>query len=150
MDLISAEEFFKQDEKVQTVLRDYWKPEKYDVTTDYIKKGDFIETRPFMVRKYEIEDNIEYVYGFYSKYTCFEKDKLLPPLTEEWLRKFIEEKYVCKVMVEYTICENIVIKLGKINKITGSFEFDRKFKCPKNRFDLLHAYWTVACEIAKI
>ncbi len=126
MEYISAEEFLKQPMKVQQVIFEWWKPSDGDLFENDLIGG----------------------FGVITGEKKF-KNGLIPLLTEGQLRKFIEDKYDCKMMVEYTICENIVIKLGKINKITGSFGFDRKFTCHKNKFDLLKAYWVVACEIAK-
>ncbi|OSA97801.1 UNVERIFIED_ORG: hypothetical protein B2H98_06970 [Clostridium botulinum] len=144
MEYISAKEFLKQPKEVQEVFLDWWKPSIGDLFS-WIKKDDGYEHD---LRKLEC-CNSDNIVEMTNSFKGTNEGDRIPLLSEGQLRKFIEDKYDCKMMVEYTICENIVIKLGKINKITGSFGFDRKFTCHKNKFDLLKAYWVVACEIAK-
>ncbi|NFQ58201.1 hypothetical protein FDF91_15775 [Clostridium botulinum] len=136
MEYISAEEFLKQPVEVQKVFIDWWKASIGDLFSNYLSQKE--NESIILIDNIGIKNVVE-----------INKEEIIPLLTEGQLRKFIEDKYDCKVMIEYTICENIVIELGKINKVTGGFGFDRKFTCHKNKFDLLKAYWVVACEIAK-
>ncbi len=154
MEYISAKEFLKQPVEVQEVFIGWWKPSEGDLVSKNVYIHNVLFNKVGCI-DYEwwmdIQESDDININDPEEVKQFVLDYIgdFPLLTEGQLRKFIEDKYDCKVMIEYTVCENIVIKLGKINKVTGSFGFDRKFTCHKNKFDLLRAYWVVACEIAK-
>ncbi|OSA95654.1 UNVERIFIED_ORG: hypothetical protein B2H93_04335 [Clostridium botulinum] len=155
MEYISAEEFLKQPVGVQKVLIDWWKPSVGDLIGI---KTECIDMSWNTITKYKVSCvNEDDLFNYNSKEELLDSfkvvgrqsysDKTVLLLTEGQLRNFIENKYFCKMMVEYTVCKNILIKLGKINK--GIFEFNKKFTFSNNKFDLLKSYWVIACEIAK-
>ena len=79
MEFISAEDFLKQDEKVQVVFLNWWKP----------SSGDLFQYRKlFNVVDYCSGTTIQ---PFYNSYAVFKKD-CIPLFTEGQLRKFIEDK----------------------------------------------------------
>ena len=127
MEFISAEDFLKQDEKVQVVFLNWWKP----------SSGDLFQYRKlFNVVDYCSGTTIQ---PFYNSYAVFKKD-CIPLFTEGQLRKFIEDKTAMgTVNVDYfegyRIKINISINQSKYYKDLGN--------------DLLQAYWNVAVEIAK-
>lgn len=127
MEFISAEDFLRQDEKVQVVFLNWWKP----------SSGDLFQYRKlFNVVDYCSGTTIQ---PFYSSYAVFKKD-CIPLFTEGQLRKFIEDKTAMgTVNVDYfegyRIKINISINQSKYYKDLGN--------------DLLQAYWNVAVEIAK-
>ena len=127
MEFILAEDFLKQDEKVQVVFWNWWKPSSGDLF-QYIKL--------FNVVDYCSGTTIQ---CFYNSYAVFKKD-CIPLFTEGQLRKFIEDKTAMgTVNVDYfegyRIKINISINQSKYYKDLGN--------------DLLQAYWNVAVEIAK-
>ena len=127
MEFILAEDFLKQDEKVQVVFLNWWKP----------SSGDLFQYRKlFNVVDYCSGTTIQ---PFYNSYAVFKKD-CIPLFTEGQLRKFIEDKTAMgTVNVDYfegyRIKINISINQSKYYKDLGN--------------DLLQAYWNVAVEIAK-
>lgn len=127
MEFISAEDFLKQDEKVQVVFLNWWEP----------SSGDLFQYRKlFNVVDYCSGTTIQ---PFYNSYAVFKKD-YIPLFTEGQLRKFIEDKTAMgTVNVDYfegyRIKINISINQSKYYKDLGN--------------DLLQAYWNVAVEIAK-
>ena len=127
MEFILAEDFLKQDEKVQVVFLNWWKP----------SSGDLFQYRKlFNVVDYCSGTTIQ---PFYNSYAVFKKD-CIPLFTEGQLRKFIEDKSAMgTVNVDYfegyRIKINISINQSKYYKDLGN--------------DLLQAYWNVAVEIAK-
>ena len=127
MEFISAEDFLKQDEKVQVVFLNWWKP----------SSGDLFQYRKlFNVVDYCSGTTIQ---PFYNSYAVFKKD-CIPLFTEGQLKKFIEDKTAMgTVNVDYfegyRIKINISINQSKYYKDLGN--------------DLLQAYWNVAVEIAK-
>ena len=79
MEFILAEDFLKQDEKVQVVFLNWWKP----------SSGDLFQYRKlFNVVDYCSGTTIQ---PFYNSYAVFKKD-CIPLFTEGQLRKFIEDK----------------------------------------------------------
>ena len=127
MEFISAEDFLKQDEKVQVMFLNWWKP----------SSGDLFQYRKlFNVVDYCSGTTIQ---PFYNSYAVFKKD-CIPLFTEGQLRKFIEDKTAMgTVNVDYfegyRIKINISINQSKYYKDLGN--------------DLLQAYWNVAVETAK-
>ena len=127
MEFVLAEDFLKQDEKVQVVFLNWWKP----------SSGDLFQYRKlFNVVDYCSGTTIQ---PFYNSYAVFKKD-CIPLFTEGQLRKFIEDKTAMgTVNVDYfegyRIKINISINQSKYYKDLGN--------------DLLQAYWNVAVEIAK-
>ena len=127
MEFISAEDFLKQDEKVQVVFLNWWKP----------SSGDLFQYRKlFNVVDYCSGTTIQ---PFYNSYAVFKKD-CIPLFTEGQLRKFIEDNtamgtFNVDYFEGYRIKINISINQSKYYKDLGN--------------DLLQAYWNVAVEIAK-
>ena len=138
MEFISVEEFLKQPKEVQHVFMEWWKPQPFDL---YI----FDKRSLGLVKK----SDKDYILPYKSNNIWEEKKHCIPLLTEGQLRKFIEDKTNGKVMVEYTVCENIVLKLATKSKVTGGLEFKRNYSFPKSKFNLLQAYWEVALKEAE-
>ena len=125
MEFITAEQFLKEDKKVQEVFINWWKPSEFDV---YSIKEDLSSHR---VCKSDIEDyKNDELYNIKSGY-C------IPLLTEGQLRKFIEDK----TGVKYIGLEHY-LKTGY-----DIYVEDMIFEDLGN--DLLQAYWKVAVQIAK-
>ena len=127
MEFISAEDFLKQDEKVQVVFLNWWKP----------SSGDLFQYRKlFNVVDYCSGTTIQ---PFYNSYAVFKKD-CIPLFTEGQLRKFIEDKTAMGTV-------NVDYFEGYRIKINISINQSKHYKDLGN--DLLQAYWNVAVEIAK-
>ena len=135
MEYISAEEFLKQDGKVQKVLIDWWIPSEGDIYS-YIDLGercrDCISQRTIQFFKRTCNK-----IAITLKEWLFKKRKdCIPLLTEGQLRKFIEDNTGGKIrIIEYDF--------DHYNIITWKEHFITK------ETNLLQAYWKVACEIAK-
>ena len=127
MEFISAEDFLKQDEKVQVVFLNWWKP----------SSGDLFQYRKlFNVVDYCSGTTIQ---PFYNSYAVFKKD-CIPLFTEGQLRKFIEDKTAMGTV-------NVDYFEGYRIKINSSINQSKYYEDLGN--DLLQAYWNVAVEIAK-
>jgi hypothetical protein len=149
MEYITAEQFLEQPKEVQKVFLEWWQPEKYDLVTDYTEGSKAILIKPFMVRKLEIEDNETFIYGFYSKYTCYEKDKIIPLLSEGQLRKFIENKTKLSLEVQnFGNKFNYDFGDGGYCIHLSNCEWVEK-QYNNLGTDLLQAYWKVALKVAK-
>ena len=137
MEYIKAEQFLSQTKDVQEIFLNWWKPNIGDLYT------------------YAIEDNQDYrelnciTSVNVARLTERNKGERIPLFTEGQLRKFIEEKAECKVMVEYTSCGNIVIKTCIEDEVTGSLKCNRKLTFPINKFNLINSYWETAIKIIK-
>lgn len=139
MEFIIVEQFKEQPKEVQNVFLDWWKP----------SVGDIFH---FATVSFNNDDSTIGVIGSKRQIKIAEYGKgeyRIPLFTEGQLRKFIEDKANCKVMIEYTSCENIVIKICTQDEVTGSLRYNRKLTFPNNKFDLINSYWKVACKIAK-
>ena len=137
MEFITVEQFKEQSKEVQKVFLDWWKCEVFDIyawSFDIKANKWSIATCDNQIQADAVNEN---------------KRISIPLFTEGQLRKFIEEKAKCKVMIEYTSCENIVIKICREDEVTGSLRWNRKVTVPSNKFDLINSYWKVACMIAK-
>ena len=127
MEFVLAEDFLKQDEKVQVVFLNWWKP----------SSGDLFQYRKlFNVVDYCSGTTIQ---PFYNSYAVFKKD-CIPLFTEGQLRKFIEDKTAMGTV-------NVDYFEGYRIKINSSINQSKYYKDLGN--DLLQAYWNVAVEIAK-
>ena len=127
MEFILAEDFLKQDEKVQVVFLNWWKP----------SSGDLFQYRKlFNVVDYCSGTTIQ---PFYNSYAVFKKD-CIPLFTEGQLRKFIDDKTAMGTV-------NVDYFEGYRIKINISINQSNYYKDLGN--DLLQAYWNVAVEIAK-
>ena len=127
MEFISSEDFLKQDEKVQVVFLNWWKP----------SSGDLFQYRKlFNVVDYCSGTTIQ---PFYNSYAVFKKD-CIPLFTEGQLRKFIEDKTAMGTV-------NVDYFEGYRIKINSSINQSKYYEDLGN--DLLQAYWNVAVEIAK-
>ena len=149
MEFISANEFLKQDEKVQKVFLDWWRPSKGDLVShidnandnnlnisiivDYFSYGE--NWKKYPIKGYNIETNV----------TMDISKNFIPLLTEGQLRRYIEDK------TEFPIL--------KIELINGQYDIYTQYKAIDNysdiyvydelEEDLLQAYWKVAIQIAK-
>lgn len=135
MEYISAEEFLKQDEKIQDVFTEWWKAEVgnlYSIDVGYIHGGELGDYRVAVVEESGM----------------LEKFFVCPLLTEGQLRKFIEEKTKYYIIVGFeeikkhkpNYCFDL-IWTGDGNKEPGTYFGN--LDC-----DLLKAYWKVAVQIA--
>ena len=123
MEYISAEEFLKEDEKVQNVLLDWFNANitKYDLVQD---ENRIMLYKSFLERGYVENDSY-------------------PLFTEGQLRKFIEDKTNKRFDIELCYQEN--------NRQNEYAFFESGYcstKYDSLGTDLLQAYWKVACEIA--
>jgi hypothetical protein len=143
MEYITAEQFLEQDEKVQKVFLEWWKPSVGDL---YYNKSHKKAIQCFEWLQ-DINDFKLSVFGW-SSVDDF-KELCIPLLTIGHLIKFIEDKTGMKVIFEYTCCENIVIKLLEYNKVTGGLEYKFKMTFPQNKYSLIEAFWTVSCMRAR-
>lgn len=150
MEFISVEEFLRQPKEVQEVFWEWWNPSVGDLfnVNMIVVPQDIYNGIP-----HDIYENFLLAVDNRANDSNFIKfgidGKVTPLFTEGQLRKFIEDKTNGKVMVEYTVCENIVLKLATKSKVTGGLEFKRKYSFPKSEINLLQAYWKVAYEVAK-
>ncbi|WBK39589.1 hypothetical protein CB452P1_00005 [Clostridium phage CB452P1] len=143
MEFISANEFLKQDEKVQKVFLDWWRPSKGDLVShidnandnnlnisiivDYFSYGE--NWKKYPVKGYNIETNV----------TMDISKNFIPLLTEGQLRKFIDDKTAFKL--EITQFEDGEWSLCLYKNGSRDIEIDD--------MDLLQAYWKAAIRIAK-
>lgn len=143
MEFISANEFLKQDEKVQKVFLDWWRPSKGDLVShidnandnnlnisiivDYFSYGE--NWKKYPVKGYNIETSV----------TMDISKNFIPLLTEGQLRQFIDDKTALKL--EITQFEDGEWNLSLYKNGLRNIEIDD--------MDLLQAYWKVAIQIAK-
>ncbi|MGG7057593.1 hypothetical protein ACQPUZ_04775 [Clostridium tertium] len=140
MEFITVEQFREQPIEVQKVFLDWWECDYGDL---YYYNEDPLEYKDFEIIDNNLECDIE------GDFDYFKSLGVIPIFTEGQLRKFIEDKAKCKVMIEYTSCENIVVKICTQDEVTGALRYNRKLTFPNNKFDLINSYWKVACMIAK-
>jgi len=138
MEFINAAEFLRQSKEIQEVFLEWWKPQQFDL---YLVDNKTLEIT--------LRSDDDLILPIRTNSVWDEKARCIPLFTEGQLRKFIEDNTNGKVMVEYTVCENIVLKLATKSKVTGGLEFKRKYSFPKSEFNLHQVYWEVACKIAK-
>ena len=130
MKYISAEEFLKQDKKIQKAILDWWQPEF----------GDLIEHNG----KYCIIDTFVNALNccsvnLYNDGNCtFNKDKVIPLLTEGQLRKYIEDKIQSKI-TDFKYCLNPKVSYTSQYRIED---------INSDTQDLLEAYWKMACKVS--
>ena len=122
MEFISAEEFLKQDEKVQETFINWWEPAKGDLFENNLIGGFGV-----------VIDNKKH------------KNGLIPLLTEGQLRKFIEDKTGGIETIEHYIGIG-EYDIKTLPLVDGIYENDIYEDLGD---DLLQAYWKVAIEIAK-
>jgi len=147
MEFITVEQFKEQPIEVQKVFLDWWKPSIGDI---YVFINCVIENKLGCIEdKFDSVQIKKYVKDDTKNYVIDSNNKICPLFTEGQLRKFIEDKIESKLMIEYTCCENIVIKLAKTNKTNGCFEVYKKYIFQENKYNLLETYWRVACIVAK-
>lgn len=153
MEFISANEFLKQDEKVQKVFLDWWKPSIGDLyfRNEYkwtIGLEEWSEVPEIQcIGEILTNNNIKPTVGEAYDRTIYYDNKLdvVPLLTEGQLRRYIEDK------TEFPIL--------KIELINGQYDIYTQYKAIDNYSDiyvydelgedLLQAYWKVAIQIAK-
>lgn len=129
MEFITAEQFLKEDKKVQEVFIDWWKPERGDlVAYEHTIIGTGKIRKEMCMNCLFFHSNVKYA----------EKvGKYIPLLTEGQLRKFIESKTGAKY-----------IELEHYLK-TGYDIYIENMLFEDLGNDLLQAYWKVAVQIAK-
>lgn len=133
MNYISAEQFLEQPDGVQKALRDWWKPEMYDL----------------FFRNFGNNPH-NYLHGIYEG--CIQdnevlnnaiKDKtFLPLLSETQLRHFIEDN--TGIPIGTAQIRIIELDYDHFNIVLDSWNV---FTSDTN--NLLQAYWQVACKIVK-
>lgn len=143
MEFITAEQFLKEDKKVQEVFIDWWKPERGDlVAYEHTIIGTGKIRKEMCMNCLFFHSNVKYA----------EKvGKYIPLFTEGQLRKFIEDK-----TRSYFSCE-IINPLVNEEGFRFVFEFysGKEFKYNEKlrkeiyAIDLLQAYWQVAVQITK-
>lgn len=123
MKFISVEEFLEQDEKIQKIFIDWWKPSVGDLYCNlYNEQRDNI----LVINKVQLD--------FFKTFSNDIKKYGFPLLTEGQLRKFIEGKTNCK------------LNIGNISKIINIYK--KELDIPYET-DILQAYWQIALEIAE-
>lgn len=128
MNFIEAEEFLKQDKRVQKVFLDWWKP----------NIGDLIVYKYLFKCVDEVQGTT--IRALSDTYHIF-KNECVPLFAEGQLRQFIEDKtgYKATLVQSNSLPVEIWLSVGKNIKRISSID----------KFDVLQAYWKVACEIAK-
>lgn len=137
MEYIKIEQFLNQPKDIQDELLKWWNPSIGDLYTYAIK-----DEQDYSELSCVTSTNV-------AKQTKINKGERIPLFTEGQLRALIEKKADCKVMVEYTSCGNIVIKVCTEDEVTGSLRCNRKLTFSSNKFNLLSAYWELAIKIIK-
>lgn len=134
MEYINAEEFLKQDEKVQKVFLDWWNPNVGDLFYWNTEKDN--DMREVQCCRSTLE------VGITLKNKGIGYGKRISLLTESQLRQFIEDKTDGNIDTEY--CTN-----GYIVRVANKEPFKYVFYKQTKQQDLLQAYWKVAIEVAK-
>ncbi|APM39432.1 hypothetical protein [Clostridium kluyveri] len=142
MDFISSEEFLKQSEKVQKVLKDWWKPEYGDL---YIFDYQGFNEINLAIKVTDQPSKNCYILPLGNDYAWEDKELCMPLFTEGQLRKFIEEKTDTKVQIYYDGDYGYTLDIG----YKDSFKEEHWGMYEKLGNDLLQAYWKVAVIIAK-
>lgn len=155
MEFISAEEFEKQDKKVQKVFLDWWKPSIGDLFAwnDDENYHDMHEVNCCSSKN---------MVDMTVKNKGVETGKRIPLLTEGQLRKFIEDKYseldMSKVVVELEYYSQNYINNNHTSQTEEGYcmqILDSKSGCGYIDIlhnlgnDLLKAYWKIAVQIAE-
>ncbi|MBN3402922.1 hypothetical protein [Clostridium botulinum] len=140
MNYISAENFLKQPKEIQEVFLNWWQPEFGDLfIEDYWDIDSIINIVGCVpINKKHFED--------YEGKIHYKTDLVIPLLTEERLRRFIENKTNSKIIYDYldTIGGySIGLVLNKNSPTQNVKWFE---DCGDN---LLQAYWQVACIISQ-
>ena len=134
MEFITAEQFKEQSMEVQKIFIDWWQPSICDL---YVYNDSPNKYRRFT--EVDMEDE------YFNDFILYKnKMKITPLLTEGQLRKFIEDKIGVFLNIEirnigfifwnFKISENGRRKLVEYNII-------------QEDFNLLQAYWKVACRL---
>ena len=126
MEFITAEQFLKEDKKVQEVFIDWWKPSIGDLY--YYDESDCLN----VISEHCCSTNKA------DEFIKFKKDSI-PLLTEGQLRRFIEDN-TGSTFTEITYFEH---ENGQYDIYTKNVFFENLGN------DLLQAYWKVAVYIAK-
>lgn len=131
MEFITAEQFLKQDKKVQEVFIDWWKPSMGDLYA-----WGYSDERENDLHKLQACTS-ELVIELTNDNKGVNEGDRIPLLTEGQLRKFIESKTGAKyIELEHYLKTGYDIYVGNM-----------LFEDLGN--DLLQAYWKVAVQIAK-
>ena len=130
MKFISAEEFLKQDKKVQETFINWWEPDIGDL---------------FMYKEKDEHDCIE-VECIQSKnrLRTISFAEVIPLLTEGQLHKFIEDKTGCYIDISHNSMDTCIQLCDKEDEYPIE-EWEWQYLSN----DLLQAYWKVAVEIAE-
>ena len=144
---ISAEEFLKQDEKVQKVFLDWWKPEI----------GDVFSTKKVYDEIDVVIDVVgDKIWGLNITFKCC-KDKKVCPYIElcevfplfnlQQLIDFVEDKTKGKVDLNYSYFDK-GYDVFAYNDGAKFEDFKCTFKVNTEEGNLLKAIWEVACRVA--
>lgn len=133
MEFITAEQFLKEDKKVQEVFIDWWKPSTGDLFKE--GKGKYALYKAVYISPNNIGDTN--VFCALSEDRFYKKEKVVPLFTEGQLREFIEDITGAKY-----------IELEHYLK-TGYDIYTENMLFEDLGNDLLQAYWKVAVKIAK-
>lgn len=136
MEFISAEEFLKQDKKVQEVFIDWWKPSVGDLYA-----WNYSDESENDLHKLQACTS-ELITELTNDNKGINGGDRIPLLTEGQLRKFIEDKTGNRMLPDYNDDEGYSVWLY-------CEEGELKNKYRKLGEDLLQAYWQVAAQIAK-
>ena len=151
MEFISAEEFLKQDEKVQKIFLDWWKPNIGDLLFYLETEGIFMNesVTKITICKWDDEE--------YLEIKSLSKHDVIPLLTEGQLRQFIEDRLELihyendgrKIELDITHNNNFTrieegLSTGVRERVTWIIEDELGKK-----YNLLQVYWQVSIEIAK-
>lgn len=133
MEFISAKEFSNQPKEVQEVLMEWWKPQQYDL---YLCDNKTLEIT--------LRSDDDLILPIRSNSVWDEKARCIPLFTEGQLRKFIENKTRKILFIDFEKID------GKLNYSIYLFQDNDRYENYDNLgYDLIQAYWQVACEIAK-
>lgn len=130
MEFISAEEFLKQDKKVQEVFIDWWKPSVGDLYA-----WNYSDESENDLHKLQACTS-ELITELTNDNKGINGGDRIPLLTEGQLRRFIEDK-------TNSFIENINFRCFYWFKMSNGRKYDTLEK------ELLPAYWQVAIQVAK-
>lgn len=167
MEFITAEQFQEQPKEVQQVFLDWWKPSVGDLIGCNTKaiNSDWKTTNAWLTKCITEDDIFNYPFktellaslSYIGEHKYY--DKIIPLFTEGQLRNFIENKLEQihyqndgrKIELDIThnnnftrIEEGVIGSIKNIKRVEWAIENELGKK-----YNLLQAYWKVACMIAK-
>lgn len=145
MEYIKPEDFLKQPKRVQEELKKWCEGnlQKYDWVY-LIREHDILPIDSVMdTRKDDIDVGRVFYIGDSLCWSSIYDPGIVPLLTEEQLRKFIEDKINSKIESLYIVDRGYSIRLSRNDENGKNLIFKKLAK------DLFQAYWEVACKIAE-